>query len=228
MSRGYSQSRSEGFAKEGSPAAERRKALDIKASQSAANLMEASRAALDGILFVNKIKGGIKGEEIEELVGYVMVASEMAAGHLSSHLESVEAAKKLLKDNKKGTYPYDDFDELTRGLGVNLLFADERIEADEDEDIAGDYAEKMSQVLDYEYAEDVMSDTRGNYRRTNYDDDDKNEANEEKNKADFAKSFIKKRLELAEKMGEEIYANLDKVRVNAVERWLDQREKGNI
>ena len=32
----------------------------------------------------------------------------------------------------------------------------------------------------------------------------------------------------AEKMGEEIYANLDKVRVNAVERWLDQREKGNI
>ena len=101
-------------------------------------------------------------------------------------------------------------------------------EADEDEDIAGDYAEKMSQVLDYEYAEDVMSDTRGNYRRTNYDDDDRNEVNEEKNKADFAKSFIKKRLELAEKMGEEIYANLDKVRVNAVDRWLNQREKGNI
>lgn len=190
--------------------------------------MEASRAALDGILTSRKLKGGIKGEEMEELVGYVMVASEMAANHLSSHLESVEAAKTLLKENKKGTYPYDDFDELTRGLGVNLLFADERIEADEDEDIAGDYAEKMSQVLDYEYAEDVMSDTRGNYRRTDYDDYDRNEVNEEKNKADFAKSFIKKRLELADKMGEEIYANLDKVRVNAVERWLDQREKGNI
>ena len=190
--------------------------------------MEASKAALDGILTRMNPKGGIKGDEIEELVGYVAVASEKSAEHRASHLESVEVAKRVLKEYKKGTYPYDDFDELTRGMGINLLFADERIEADEDEDIAGDYAEKMSQVLDYEYSEDVMSDTRGNYRRTNYDDYDRNEANEEKNKAQFAKEFIKKRLELAEKMGEEMYANLDKVRVNAVDRWLNQREKGNV
>jgi hypothetical protein len=73
-----------------------------------------------------------------------------------------------------------------------------------------------------------MSDSRGNYLRTNYDNDDKNEANESKNRANFVKSFIKGRLEAAEDAGKELQANLDKVRSNAVERWLNQREKGNI
>jgi hypothetical protein len=227
MSRGYSQSQSEGFAKKGSPADLRNQALDAQASQSAQKLFEASKFAVDGLLSRMTVPK-LNESEMEDLVKYTAAASERASDHLASHRESVEAAKKVLKDNKKGTYPYDDFDELTRGMGINLLFADEREEADEDEDIAGDYAEKMSQVLDYEYSEDVMSDTRGNYRRTNYDDYDRNERNEEKNKADFAKSFIKKRLELADKMGEEIYANLDRVRSNAVDRWLNQREKGNV
>jgi hypothetical protein len=227
MARGYSQSRSEGFAKKGSPADLRNQALDAQASQSAQKLLEASKFAVEGLLSRMNVPK-LNADEMEDLVKYTASASERASDHLASHRESVEAAKRVLKDNKKGTYPYDDFDELTRGMGINLLFADEREEADEDEDIAGDYAEKMSQVLDYEYAEEVMSDTRGNYRRTNYDDYDRNEVNEEKNRADFAKSFIKKRLELADKMGEEIYANLDRVRSNAVDRWLNQREKGNV
>jgi len=113
-------------------------------------------------------------------------------------------------------------------MGINLLTPDEMKEADEDEDAPGDYAEKMSQILDYEYEDEVMSDSRDNYLRTNYDDYDKNEANESKNKAGFAKSFIKDRLEAAENTGKELQANLDKVRTNAVNRWLNQREKGNI
>jgi len=219
MARGSS--KSDGFAKVGSPADLRNKALEAQANQSAANLIEASKVAVKGIISSLPADPKLSEGELEDLAKWAANYSEQTSDHLASHLESIEAAKQVLKDNKKGTYPFDDFDELTRGIGVNLLTPEEMKEADEED--GSDYAEKMSQVLDYEYAEDVMSDTRGNYRRTNYDNDDRNETNENWNKAQFSKGFIKSRLEDAERTTKVLYAELDRTREDAVRRWLPTR-----
>lgn len=223
MARGSS--KSDGFAKVGSPADLRNRALEAQASQSAASLREASKVAVQGILSsLSGLAPKLSKDELDDLASWAAAASEQTSEHLASHTESVKAGKEVLANNKKGTYPFDDFDELTRGLGVNLLTPEEMKEADEEE--GGDYAEKMSQVLDYEYSEDVMSDTRGNYRRTNYDNDDRNEANENWNKMQFAKGFIKSRLADAERTTKALYAELDRTREDAVRRWLPKRGIG--
>lgn len=227
MARGYSQSRSEGPGYSEGSDRKSQPRIEYPSGLRADLAKEFKEMARTKSGEAGKAMSFMDDKSMSEIIDYVAKAVEPITDHITSNKEGVEAAKALLASKKGGTYPWDDFRELTNHLNISILTPEE-VEEDAFDVGEGDYAGMMNEIMRYEFAEEVMSDSRGEYRSTNSDDDDANEYAKDQNRADFAKFFLRQRVEMAEGIQKELTAKLDEVKNNAVKRWLDLREKGNI
>jgi hypothetical protein len=163
---------------------------------------------------------GLKKSELAEAADYVIEATQEAADRQKDHDDAVVRSKEVLKG--EGTYPFEDFRQVAKFLP---LTADEMDQAEENGQDNEEYAYDLLQA---NFEDDVMSDMRGNYERTNTDDYDTNQSNDESNRAAFARSLLEDRVASAEKDLDAHLDNLNTIRQNALERWIDLRGKGSI
>jgi hypothetical protein len=164
---------------------------------------------------------GLKKKELAEAADYVIEATQEAKERQEEHDEAVVRSQRTLK-NAPGLYPYEDFRQVAKFLP---LTADEMDQADENGEDREEYAYNLLQA---NFEDDVMSDNRGNYEATNTDDYDANQDRDASNRAFFARTLLENRVKSADKDRDTHIDNLNTIRQNALERWINLREKGSI
>lgn len=163
---------------------------------------------------------GMSKSDLSQAADYVLEAIKEAEERQEEHDAAVVRSREMLKGG--GTYPFEDFHQVSRFLP---LTAEEMDEAEENGDSREEYAYNLLQA---NFEDDVMSDMYGNYEPTNTDDYDTNSSNDETNRAFFARTLIEERVASADKDRDDHIDNLNTIRQNALERWIDLRESGEV
>lgn len=164
---------------------------------------------------------GMSKSELSEAADYVLEAVSEAESRQAEHDEAVVRAERTLK-NSPGLYPFEDFRQIAKILPLTV---DEMDQAEENGEDREEYALNLLQA---NFEDEVMSDTRGNYEPTNTDDYDANQDRDASNRAFFARSLLEDRVKSADVDRDAHIDNANTIRQNALERWIDLRESGEI
>lgn len=224
MARGYSQSQSEASSQD-----DFLKAVAKGASGQGGKINELAGDKADLIKhFKDLAKSdvqpefkGLKKSELAEAADYVIEATQEAKERQEEHDEAVVRSRRTLS-NAPGLYPYEDFGQVAKMLP---LTSDEMDQAEENGEDREEYALNLLQA---NFEDEVMSDMRGNYEATNTDDYDTNQDRDASNRAFFARSLLEERVKSADRDRNTHIDNLNTIRQDAIERWINLRQKGKI
>lgn len=164
---------------------------------------------------------GMKQSDLSQAADYVLEAVSEAESRQEEHDAAVVNSKKVLAGSK-GTWPFEDFRQIAKLLPLTVE------EMDQAEENGEDRIEYALNLLQANYEDEVMSDMRGNYEPTNTDDYDTNENRDASNRAFFARSLLESRVAEADAVREAHIDNANTIRQNALERWIDLRESGEV
>lgn len=164
---------------------------------------------------------GMSKSELSQAADYVLEATSEAETRQEEHDSAVVESKKLLASGK-GTYPFEDFRQIAKVLPLTVE------EMDQAEENGEDREEYALNLLQANYEDEVMSDMRGNYEPTNTDDYDTNQDRDASNRAFFARSLLESRVAEADAVRDAHIDNANTIRQNALERWIDLRESGEV
>jgi hypothetical protein len=164
---------------------------------------------------------GMSKADLNDAADYVLEAVSEAETRQEEHDAAVVESKKLLASSK-GTYPFEDFGQIAKVLP---LTPDEMDQAEENGEDREEYALNLLQA---NFEDEVMSDMRGNYEATNTDDYDANQDSDASNRAFFARSLLESRVAEADSVRDAHIDNANTIRQNALERWIDLRESGEV